>query len=319
MKRFLKRRQVLIVLMVLLFASAAAIFLVVGVRINKVADEEIAKIVTTPTPPPSGPRKLSFARLELVGLQPSSVEVFVRDIPGSHGLGVYGDELFASSWDERAIYRVDLASGAKRLLADELGGAHDMVFDGQGNIITPLFQDNRVVRVDRRSGQVTPLAGGLGGPNGIAKARDGGYYVSNAQDGRVVKIGSAGQVSQIAGGLHEPAGILADNDNILIIAQFADSENAVLRRQDNGKVATVVRGLANAESLLRDEEQNIIIGHTVDGKAALSIFPRGKAARPLLVTNLPGPMVGPVTDGKYLYFESTAPGQSTIYRIALPQ
>jgi hypothetical protein len=313
MTPFRKRRVTLIGLMIILIGLAAGLFLLIGVRASQVANQELARRRPAPTHT-AAPGQLSFAKLVGARLNAGDVSPYVTGIDGVHGLGAF-QTLFVSSWSERKIYRVDLDTGQKKPLADELGGAHDMIQDGDGSLVTPLYGEDRLVRINTKTGQVTQIAAGLAGPNGIAKARDGGYYVSNAKAGTVVKISRDGkQTRQVATGLKEPAGVLADNDNVLVVAQFADPSNAVIQVKDNGQVQTLASGLEHAESLVRDDERNIIIGHTVAGKAAMSLLPRGKPIQLLLSTNLPGPMVGPVTEGRYLYFESA--GGSTVYRIA---
>ncbi len=303
--------------MAALLVTAAGIFFLVGTTATQVANKELPKLLPA-SPSPSPKARISFAKLAAAPLDPKKIETVGKDIPEPHGLGVFDGVLYASSWGDKQLYRIDLATGQRKSLADELPGLHDMVIDQEGGIVAPDFKAGRVVRVERNSGKVSKLAEGLKGPNGIATARTGGYYVTEANGGRVVRVLPDGQVQTVKDKLSEPAGILSDNDNILLVAQYADTNNAVIQISDNGTTTTVARGLANAESLLRDEERNVIIGHQVNGKAALSIFPRNQAVRPLLTTDLPGPMVGPVTDGKYLYFESAAPGQTQVYRIALP-
>lgn len=306
----------LFVASVLLIAAGAALFFLVGVATSKVAKNEITKLGPTPTAVPTA-KRFSFGQLKTEQIDPSKIKPFVTGIGGLHGLGLFNGNLYVSSWAEKKIYKVDIATGQRKLLADELNGAHDMVQDGDGSIVTPLFNENRVVKINSQTGQVKTVATGFDGPNGIAKARSGGYYISNAKSGTVSKINPDGTVHQVAANLKEPAGIISDPDNILYVAQFADPINSVIQVFDNGKVQPLVGGMTNAETLLRDEERNVIVGDVVNGKAAMSYYPRGgTTARTVLVTELPGPMVGPVTDGTYLYFESA--GGDTVYRVPLP-
>lgn len=313
------RRFWLLLLMFGLIAIAAAVFLLVGLQATQVVKDELPKLQPSPSPT-APPGTFSFTRLVGQTLDPATAEPYVQNIPGVHGLGLFDNTLYVSSWKDRAVYKVDLATGQRKRLADELDGAHDMALDDDGKLVTPLYGEDRVVKIDPKTGRVSELAReALSGPNGIAKARGGGFYVTNAKSGTVVKISSDGQqVDTIATGLKEPAGIISDPDNILYVAQYADPVNSVIQVFDNGQIRPLITGLTNAETLLRDEERNLIVGHVVDGHAALSLFKRGGTTTQLLLqTDYPGPMVGPVTDEQYLYFESA--GQSTVYRIALPQ
>lgn len=317
MKTETKKKLWLSLAMIALIVIGAGAFVLIGVKASQVATKELEKYEPSPSATPAS-QKLSFAALRTESLNPSQIEPFLTGIDGLHGLGFNNGTLYVSSWEEQKLYKVDVATKQRKLLADELDGVHDMVFPGDGTLVTPLFNDGRVVRVNTTTGQVKTLAKGLEGPNGIARARDGGFYISNAKGGTVTKLNKDGATTTIAKDLKEPAGIISDTDNILYIAQFADPSQSVIQLLDNGQIRPLVGGLTNAETLLRDDERNVIIGHVVDGKAAMSFFPRGGTeARTILVTNLPGPMVGPVTDGTYLYFESA--GDSTVYRVPLPK
>lgn len=302
--------------MILLIAAGAGLFVLIGVSTSKVAKNELEKLQPTPSPAQT-PKKFSFGQLKTAQLDPATVEPFVTGIDGLHGVGFFNGTLYVSSWTEQKVYKIDVKNGHRKLLADELDGAHDMVFDRDGSLVTPLFNENRVVRINTKTGQVKTVANGFDGPNGIARARDGGFYISSAKSGILSKINPDGGVFTVVGNLKEPAGIISDTDNILYVAQFADPSNSVVQVFDNGQVRPLVGGLTNAETLLRDDERNVIIGDVIGGRAAMSYFPRGgTAARTILTTNLPGSMVGPVTDGTYLYFETA--GGNTVYRVPLP-
>ncbi|HEY8109018.1 MAG TPA: hypothetical protein VIF43_03350 [Patescibacteria group bacterium] len=308
-----KSRVLLAGLMTVLIAAGAVLFFVIGTTATKVVEDSAPEPTSTPRP-----LEIFFGDLTANSLDAADLRR-VADFEQPHGIGVFDGTLYVSDWGEDKIYAVDPNTGDKRLLADELGGAHDMVLDDEGWIVTPLYKEGRVVRVDRKSGAVEELASGFAGPNGIARARSGYYYVSNAKDGTVVKLSPDGKRKlTVARGLKEPAGIVVDNDNIVRVAQYADPRNPVVQIFDNGKRSVVVRNLAAAESLLYDERKNLLIGHGDSGRGTVTMFTgRGGLVR-VLTTSLPVPLVGPVTDGKYLYLQSAAPGQTGVYRIKLP-
>lgn len=317
-KSRLGRPLVAVPLLLLLFIGAGVIFFVIGSKLNKTAADELKRFEPKPTGAPISTGSVSFAKLYKSTLPAAQLQPFVSDVGEPHGLGYYNGTLYVSDWENKSLSKVTPDTGQKKVLADELDGAHDMVQDDDGKLVVALYKENRVVRVDPKSGKVNEVASGLSGPNGIARARNGGYYVTNAVGGTVVKIGTDNAVRTIASGLKEPAGIVVDNDNIIRVAQFADTENAVVQVQDNGKISTVVKGLVNAESLLYDSRKNLVISHVVNGRGALSIFFADGTQHVVLQTELPGPIVGPVTDGTYLYLESAAKDQHIIYRIPLP-
>ncbi len=310
-----RRRVALMLAMVALIAAGAGLFFIVGTTASRVAQDQLKGLDANPSAAPGGSL---FAPLAGRTLSADALEPVADGFDQPHGLGFFDGKLYVSDWGDDKIYAVDPDTGHKRLLADELGGAHDMVMDGDGWIVTPLFEEGRVVRINPDSGEVRELADGLAGPNGIVRARDGNFYVSNNRDGTVIKLTPEGKTRVVATGLKEPAGIVVDNDNIIRVAQFADRAAAVVQIFDNGKQSTVVEGLADAESLLYDDRKNLLISHTVDGHGALTLFTATGERSRVLLTGLPGPLVGPVTDGTYLYLQSAAAGQSTVYRIALP-
>lgn len=304
--------------MLLIILGAAGAFFAIGSALSPGAQRQVSKLLATPkpsaTPRPGAIYKVLYKKTLLM----ANATPFVEDISQPHGLGLFGDSLYVSSWGDKAIYKVDLASGSKKLLVSNVDGAHDMVMDSDGKLVVPLFHEGRVVRIDPKNGKVSELASGFDGPNGITHARDSGYYVTDASAGTLSKVSDDGHVKVLARNLKEPAGVVVDNDNIIRVAQFADSADPVIQIQDNGTTRPLVKNLTNAESLAVDGAKNLIISHVVGGKLAFSVFfARATDPQPVLQTDLPGPGVGPVTDGKYLYFESTASGQSAVYRIPL--
>lgn len=318
-RRFWQHPVALLLAAIVLLATAAVLFFVIGLRVDQEAKQELPKLLGRPSDDPNfGSVAVSFSKLAQAPLRAEDIETVVTGIPEPHGLAVLDGALFSSGWSENRLYRLNLQTKERTLVTDELEGAHDFATDDDGNLVTPLYKAGRVVRINPRDGRISTLVEGLGGPNGIARARDGGFYVTEATAGRVVKLSDSGELRVVAEGLKEPAGVIADSDNILLVAQYADAQNSVVQIADNGTVTVAVTGITNAESLLRDNERNLIIGHSYQGKAAMSIVPRGQAPRLLLATGFPLPMVGPVTDNQYLYFESAAAGQSAIYRIKLP-
>ena len=204
----------LFLLVVVLIAGAAGLFLLVGLEADKTAKRELERLNPPPSPT-SGflNAKLSFENLAGKTLDPAEIQAYVKGISGVHGLGVFDGSLYVSSWTDKAIYKVDLSNNQRRQLADELNGAHDMVLDDDGKIVTPLYSDDRVVKVDPQTGRVSQFAVGFFGPNGIAKARDGGFYISNAKGGTVVKVSKDGkEIRTIAGGLNNPIAETDSND-----------------------------------------------------------------------------------------------------------
>jgi hypothetical protein len=321
LKRLWSHPVTLVLALVVAVVAAALLLFFYGQGVLPGTRKAVDKLLPEARPSVSPSSKIAaFAPLRNTALDPTKIEPFVTGIKEPHGLGIIGNELFVSSWGDRAIYRVNLQTKERRLLADELDGAHDMVQGPDGDLVTPLFKDGRVVKIKLEDGRVTTLARGLDGPNGITRARTGGYYVTNANDGTMVRIEEDGKVHELASGLKEPAGIIVDNDNIIRLAQFDAPNEAVLQIQDNGHRTTLASGLTDAESLAVDAGKNLIIGHTDAGQIAFDVFfTRSETPKRILQTTLPGPAVGPVTDGTYLYFESAAAGQSTIYRIPLPK
>ncbi|MEX1112893.1 MAG: PQQ-binding-like beta-propeller repeat protein [Patescibacteria group bacterium] len=309
-----RRKVLLMAAMAAVIAAGAALFFIVGTTATKVAQEQLGDAA----PPSGSPDTALFAPLAGRTLSADDLEQVAGGFDQPHGIGFFDGTLYVSDWGDDKLYAVDPETGQKRLLADELGGAHDMVQDDEGWIVTPLFKEGRVVRINPDTGEVRELTDGLDGPNGIARARDGNFYVSNNGGGTIIKLTPAGKHRTVARDLKEPAGLVVDNDNIIRVAQFADEEASVVQIFDNGKMSMVLGGLTDAESLLYDDRKNLLVGHVVDGRGALTLFTAAGERHQVLLTDLPGPLVGPVTDGEYLYLHSAAEGQSAIYRIVIP-
>lgn len=297
--------------------AGVVLFLMADAEDNRVA----APSLTNRTPsanPTASAVKVSFSTLLTVPLDPKTIMPVKGEFDLPHGLTFFGGSLYVSDWNTNRIYKVNPNNGGRTTFAEEVAGAHDMVLDEAGNLIVPLFKTDRLVRIDARSGEVTQIAAGLDGPNGIAKSPGGGWYVSNNNNGTVTLVSAEGVPTRIASGLKEPAGIAIAKNGRILVAQYGDPVNSVVQIADNGSVVPVVSSLTNAESLLYDGEGNLLIGHVVEGRGAISVFTANGVTKQVLQTALPGPFIGPVSDGQSLYFESAATGQRRVYRIPLP-
>src|SRR5688500_17804013 len=135
MKKFFKNRAVLMALMLLLILCAAGLFFAIGSLVSPQAEKELSKLLATPKPSPTLRPGISFAGLFNRQLSPQTIETFVTDIDEPHGLGVFDNILYVSSWADQTIYKVDIATGQKRVLTDGVDAAHDMAMSPDGDLV----------------------------------------------------------------------------------------------------------------------------------------------------------------------------------------
>lgn len=258
--------------------------------------------------------KVSFAVLQDRPLAQADLRPVITDIADPHVLSVYDDVLYVASWQEKKLYRIDLKTNQRKLLTDELDSIRGIAATKDGRLLATVFNENRVVSIDIKTGKVKTLATDLEGPSGIVPARDGAFYVLSQTSGKMVKLKLDGTYEGVADGLQEPVGVLADNDNVVTVTQSADPAQAITVIADNGKKTVPIRDIPKAEAILRDDERNTLITAQINGKGVLIAWPRGKEAKPLLLSELPA-LAGLATDGKALF--TASPERNEVYRIEL--
>ncbi|MQS11061.1 PQQ-binding-like beta-propeller repeat protein [Streptomyces kaniharaensis] len=107
---------------------------------------------------------------------------------------------------------VDLATGAKRVVASSLGDIRDVTLDGNGTAYAADYGGGRVVAVDLTTGSVRTVASVLGA-YGVALDGAGKAYVANWNDGQLIAVDlKSGQKNTVTDGLGRASAVaLAGN------------------------------------------------------------------------------------------------------------
>ncbi len=297
--------------MITIIVAAAGLFSYVGFAAQRAAREYRAA--------PEEARNFHDARLRVTSvvdkqLSAADLKPYLETIEDPHVVGAFDNALYVASWKNKKLFRIDVTTNQKRLLADELDQVAGVAPAKDKHLVATLHGENRIVVVDVRSGKVTPLARDIGGPSGITPARDGNYYVAAQEDGTVLKLQPDGKTSVVARDLPQPVGLISDNDNIITVTLKGDPARSVTVIADNGKQSVPVPGLTGAAGIFRDDERNTLLTAQVNGRGALIAWPRGRQATPILVSDSPE-LSGPVSDGRGVYV--AAPERNLVYRIEL--
>jgi len=153
----------------------------------------------------------------------------------------------------------------------QISGAHDVVFDAEGNLLIADFQNSRIRKVDT-SGVITTVAGNglsgasgdsglavlasIGHPDGIVFDAAGNLYIAQGNDHCLRKIDTAGVITTIAGItgnagyngdgipavtalLSFPVDVAVDSADNIFIAEYG---GARIRKIDNSGIITTVAG-----------------------------------------------------------------------------
>ena len=90
------------------------------------------------------------------------------------------------------LFRLPGGSGPATLVTDaQFAAPHGLALAGDGTILVPDTDNDRVLRVDPATAAVTRFAD-VGSPRGIDVAADGTVYVIDARRGRVVRLSGSG-------------------------------------------------------------------------------------------------------------------------------
>lgn len=240
------------------------------------------------------------------------IEVVSKGINRPHGIAVNNGIIYVSSETDKALYKVKDGNIEKFVSLDF---PHDMVFEPDGSIITPVFNEGRVVRINP-NGAIETLHSDFKGPNGIAYNKFGAIYVSNYNSGRILTTRDGVNFSEVtAGDIKGPAGIAYDKEkdtiwvagflgNTISMYGLGDDKDAAIRRPRT--FLATLEGIIHPESIyVKNSKFSIILVTAVkDGKGVIvESNPQGKY-KVILETDLPDPMVGYFTEDGYVYLVS---------------
>ena len=253
----------------------------------------------------------------------SKIEVIFKGIKRPHGIGFNNGIIYVSSETDKALYKI--IDGKSEKFVD-LDFAHDMVFEPDGSIITPVFNEGRVVRVNPNGIIETLHDKQFNGPNGIAYNKFSFVYVSNYNSGRILTTRDGVNFSEVtAGDLKGPAGIAYDKEkNTIWIASFlgntissyglGDNQEASIRRPRTFHYN--LEGLIHPESIFVKDSNfsKVLVTAVKNGKGVVvESNPQGKYEI-ILETDLPDPIVGYFTNDGYVYLVSPNDAEGRILK-----
>lgn len=241
----------------------------------------------------------------------SKIEVVASGIKRPHGIGFNNGIVYVSSETDKILYKIMDGKPQKFV---ELDFTHDMIFDRDGSIITPVFNENRVVKIFP-DGKIENLFSNLSGPNGIVKDKNGDFYVSNYFSGKVLALKNDGRRYDISIGDHKgPAGLAYSEDKLFMddlwVASYIDGTFSQYNLQE--KLGSQLRAfhfkfddITHPESLYLTKDNKLLATAVKNGKGVvIKIGNIHTQYETLLETDLPDPLVGYFTDEGVVYLVS---------------
>ncbi|MCA1846278.1 MAG: SMP-30/gluconolactonase/LRE family protein [Actinobacteria bacterium] len=142
------------------------------------------------------------------------------------------------------IFRIDLRSGTRQLVAGGLGFPWHVRAGPDHQLLVSDQALGAVLAVDPATGRKTPVVQGLHSPSGLAFDGDRGVvYVSDTGAGRVLSVGfGGGAPSVVATGLTGPEGVAVDRDGSLLVVE-GDAGRLVRINPEAGTRTVVATGL----------------------------------------------------------------------------
>ncbi|MFI1972173.1 hypothetical protein [Streptomyces cinnamoneus] len=123
------------------------------------------------------------------------------------------------------LYAVDLANGAKRVVASSLGDINDVALDGNGTAYVTDWSSARLLAVDLSNGSSRVVTDGLYG-YGVALDGTGKAYVADWSNGQLVAVDLArGRKDVVVGDLVHASGVALDGNGKAYIGQKDGGEH----------------------------------------------------------------------------------------------
>ena len=229
-----------------------------------------------------------------------------------------GNRMLVSDWVQRTLVSIDMVTKKEAVFVPAIDFVSDMVKDRNGNIIAGLFTGEQVVTIDR-SAKVTKIAGNLGKVSAVTVSPNNDIYAASFDRGIVYKLSR--DVSRdpevLIDNLQNPAGLSFGSDGRLYISQFSSSSESILRFDVNVLTKEVFAiGISQAARMVFVGPK-LYIGGAEAGRAVIWSFDSLGNGEVLVAGEFDDPIVGPVGNGKYLYFGSSSGAEKNIYRIGI--
>lgn len=238
------------------------------------------------------------------------IEVVASGIKRPHGIGVYKDTIYVSSETDKALYKVIDGKVEKFL---NLNFPHDMIFQDDGSIITPVFNENRLVKI-YPDGKLEDLSKNLSGPNGLAKITGGCFLVTSYISGDLDCINEDGKTTHLKN-LKGPAGVIVKGSAVYVAVYNAGTilKYSLITQTTNFIPQVLIKDLSHPESI-GIINNRLFTTHSVEGKGVVSEILDSAELKTILETDLPDPLVGHFTEDGFVYLVSPNDPQGRILK-----
>jgi len=235
------------------------------------------------------------------------------DLPCANGITVHHDHLFVGECrDGGRLMQLDRATGAQRILAENLPSPNAMEVGPDGLLYFPLMTANEIWRIDPFATGAAPqrVVGDLGVPDAVKFDADGCLVSTQAATGEVLRIdprtGERTVLAQLTPGL----------DNCTFVGERLFASNfsgAITEILPGGQTdATLPGGLNWPLDLTVDADGTVYIA---DGTYFYALGPRGRldTVGMLFSPGYPGFLRGVEATGPGVFLATTSGGQLCRY------
>lgn len=235
------------------------------------------------------------------------------DLPCANGITVHRDRLFVGECrDGGRLMELDRATGAQRVLAENLPSPNAMEFGPDGLLYFPVMTANEIWRIDPDADDAAPqrVAGELGVPDSVKFDAEGFIVSTQAASGAVLRIdprtGERTVLAQLAPGLDNCTFV----DGALFVSNFSGE---ITRIAAGGDVSTALPGGLNWPLDLTVDENGTL--YVADGTYFYAVGPGGQLQTlgMLFTPGYPGFIRGVSALGSGEFVVTTSGGQVSRY------
>lgn len=235
------------------------------------------------------------------------------DLPCANGITVHHDQLFVGECrDGGRLVHLDRATGAQRIVAENLPSPNAMEVGPDGLLYFPLMTANEIWRIDPFAAEPAPqrVAGDLGVPDSVKFDADGFLVSTQAASGEVLRInprtGDRTLLAQLTPGLDNCTFV----GERLFVSNFTGAITEIL---PGGQMNTVLPGGLNWPLDLTVDAGGTV--YVADGTYFYRVGPHGRldTLGMLFSPGYPGFMRGVQAIGDGQFLTTTSGGQLCRY------
>lgn len=236
------------------------------------------------------------------------------DLPCANGITVHKGRLFVNECrDGGRLMELDRATGAQRILAEDLPSPNAMEVGPDGLLYYPLMTANEIWRVDPDSpSEPQRVAAGLGVPDAVKFDADGFIVSTQVASGQVLRIDPRSGEQTLLAQLNPGLDNLAIADGRLFASNFTGEITEIV----GGDTRTVLPGGLNWPMDLAVGDDGRL--YVADGTYFYVVTPQGslQTAGMLFSPGYPGFLRGLAPAGGGEFVVTTSGGQVARYRPA---